>query len=303
MSNNKEKQRQLDGLQKLHEQLNRKILHLRTSRVTAIDPGAIFSIDAQLEELEAENDKVKMEIEEIEKQQELQATVKKRTEEEVKAFHQDNKLYIIDGDKHNSSTTNQPTMPPENLASKHTILAIASSPSNQVRLRLDKEVREIKTVLRQAKQGANFSLEQREAVRPDDLQDALLDVEPLIVHFGGHGTGVDGLALENEVGETQLVSTDALARLFKLLKSHVQCVVLNACYSEVQAEAISQHIEYVIGMKQAIPDVAAINFSKGFYRALGNGKSFEEAFEFGCNAIDLQSLPDYLTPVLKKRPV
>ncbi len=298
MSNNKERQRQLDGLQKLREQLNRKILHLRTSRVTAIDPGAIFSIDAQVEELEAESDKVKMEIEEIEKQQELRPTVKKRTE----AFCQDNRLYMTDVDKHNSSTTDQPTMPSVNLALKHTILAIASSPNNQVRLRLDKEVREIKTVLRLAKQGANFSLEQR-AVRPDDLQDALLDVEPLIVHFGGHGTGVDGLALENEAGETQLVSTDALARLFKLLKSHVQCVVLNACYSEVQAEAISQHIEYVIGMKQAIPDVAAINFSKGFYRALGNGKSFEEAFEFGCNAIDLQSLPDYLTPVLKKRPL
>lgn len=192
-------------------------------------------------------------------------------------------------------------MQPDSQPSKRVILTMASSPVNEARLRLDKEVREIKTVLRLAKHGTNFSLQQREAVRPDDLQDALLDVEPEIVHFGGHGMGEDGLALENELGTKQLVSTDALARLFKLLDSHVQCVVLNACYSEEQAKAISQHIEYVIGMKQAIGDEAAINFSKGFYRALGNGKSFEEAFEFGCNAIDLQSLPDYLTPVLKKK--
>jgi calcineurin-like phosphoesterase family protein len=202
---------------------------------------------------------------------------------------------------HSSVIENQPTMPSENLPSKHIILTLASSPINEARLRLDKEVREIKTVLRLAKQGSEFSLEQREAVRPDDLQDALLDVEPEIVHFGGHGTGVDGLALENEAGETQLVSTNALAILFKLVKSHVQCVILNACYSEVQAKAINEHIEYVIGMKQAIGDRAAINFSKGFYRALGNGKSIEEAFEFGCNAIDLQSLPDYLTPILLKK--
>lgn len=201
----------------------------------------------------------------------------------------------------NSVTDNQSTIQLENSPSKHIILTLASSPINEARLRLDKEVREIKTVLRLAKQGYNFSLEQREAVRPDDLQDALLDVEPEIVHFGGHGTGVDGLALENEAGETQLVSTDALARLFKLLKSHVQCVILNACYSEIQAKAINEHIEYVVGMKQAIGDRAAINFSKGFYRALGNGKSIEEAFEFGCNAIDLQSLPDYLTPILLKK--
>ncbi|MBD2180298.1 CHAT domain-containing protein [Planktothrix sp. FACHB-1355] len=187
------------------------------------------------------------------------------------------------------------------LPSKRTILTLASSPVNEARLRLDKEVREIKTALRLAKYGDRFSLEQQWAVRPDDLQDALLDIEPEIVHFCGHGTGVNGLALENEMGTVQLVSTDALARLFKLLTKHVRCVVLNACYSDVQAEAIRQHIDYVVGMNQAIGDEAAINFSKGFYRALANNKTFEEAYEFGCNAIDLQSLPDYLTPVLKKK--
>ena len=184
---------------------------------------------------------------------------------------------------------------------KRTILTLASSPVNQARLRLDKEVSEIKKILRLAKYGVQFSLEHQWAVRVDDLQDALLNVEPEIVHFCGHGAGVNGLALENEMGTEQIVSTEALARLFRLLSKNVRCVVLNACYSEVQAEAIHHYIDYVVGMNQAIGDEAAINFSKGFYRALGNGKTFEEAYDFGCNAIDLQSLPDYLTPVLKKR--
>ena len=48
----------------------------------------------------------------------------------------------------------------------------------------------------------------------------------------------------------QLVETTILARLFEIFQDSVECVFLNACYSAEQAEAISQHIPYVIGMKQ-----------------------------------------------------
>jgi len=54
------------------------------------------------------------------------------------------------------------------------------------------------------------------------------------------------------------VSTESLAKLFKLFQENVECVLLNACYSEAQAAAIHQHIDCVIGMNQAIGDKAAI---------------------------------------------
>ena len=57
------------------------------------------------------------------------------------------------------------------------------------------------------------------------------------------------------------VSTEALAGLFALFASSVECVVLNACYSAVQAEAIAEHIPHVIGMSQAISDQAAMEFA------------------------------------------
>lgn len=57
--------------------------------------------------------------------------------------------------------------------------------------------------------------------------------------------------------------------------------VLNACYSEAQAKAIARHIDYVIGMQQAIGDTAAIAFSAGFYQALGDGRNIEEAYKMG----------------------
>jgi hypothetical protein len=78
-------------------------------------------------------------------------------------------------------------------------------------------------------------------------------------------------------------------------------VVLNACFSQVQAEAIARYVPYVLGMNQAIGDVAAIEFAKGFYGALFEGKSVKDAFELGKNLIALKNIPETLTPVLLER--
>ena len=139
------------------------------------------------------------------------------------------------------------------------------------------------------------------AVRVRDVYRALLDFNPQIVHFSGHGAGDDGLALEDEIGQVQFVNAAALTGLFELFANQVDCVLLNACYSEVQAEAIVKHIPYVIGMSKAIGDKAAIEFAVGFYDALGAGKSVEFAYELGCSAIQLAGIPEHLTPRLKKK--
>lgn len=54
---------------------------------------------------------------------------------------------------------------------------------------------------------------------------------------------------------------------------HVECVLINAYYSEIQADAIVQYISYIIGMEKEIGDTAAVKFAVGFYDALGAGKS------------------------------
>lgn len=181
------------------------------------------------------------------------------------------------------------------------ILILTANPKNTSRLRLDEEVREIQEGLQRSRSRDQVEIVSRWAVRTDDLRRALLDHEPQIVHFCGHGAGADGLALEDNSGQMQLVSSEAIARLFKLFQGTVECVVLNACYSEVQAEAIHQHIDYVIGMSDEIGDRAAIKFAVGFYDGIGANRSYEDAFEFGLNAIDLEGLPETLTPQLKRR--
>ncbi|MEH2444589.1 MAG: CHAT domain-containing protein [Nostoc sp.] len=180
-----------------------------------------------------------------------------------------------------------------------TILLLSASPLDQAKLRLDTEAREIEEGLRRFRHRDQFKLKKQGAVRIDDLRRFLLDAEPQIVHFCGHGTGEEGLVFEDQQGKTQLVSTDALTNLFELFAGKIECVVFNACYSEVQAKAIIQHVGYVIGMNKVIGDKAAIKFSIGFYDALGAGRSVEEAYKFGCNAIQSEGISEYLTPILK----
>ncbi|WP_299490167.1 AAA-like domain-containing protein [Acaryochloris sp. IP29b_bin.137] len=181
------------------------------------------------------------------------------------------------------------------------ILILAANPKDTQSLRLDEEVRTIQEKLKRSKLRDDFEIVSCWAVRIEDLQQALLDENPQIVHFLGHGAGKEGLALEDGQGRAKLVSSRSLAKLFKFFQDKVECVLLNACYSSVQAEVIYQHIDTVIGMKQAIGDQAAVKFAGGFYSCLGAGRSYRDAYEFGCNAIDLEGLPDHLVPVLQQR--
>ena len=201
------------------------------------------------------------------------------------------------------------------------ILILAANPKDSGRLRLDQEVREIDEGLRRSQHRDQYELKQKQAVRIQDLRRALLDEKPQIVHFCGHGTitkdtlqhrgrGVfkteenfnSGIYLEDDSGNSRLLDQDALAELFGILAQNIECVVLNACYSESQAEAIGKYIPYVIGMKEAIGDKAAIEFTIGFYDGIGAGISTEKAFKLGCNAIQLKGIPENLTPIIKTNP-
>ncbi|MBD2255365.1 CHAT domain-containing protein [Nostoc parmelioides] len=178
------------------------------------------------------------------------------------------------------------------------ILFLAADPSDNGRLRLGQELRDIREKLQLAKDRDQFVLESRESVSPGDISQAIFDVEPDIVHFSGHGDSTGELSFEDLLGQTQPVDPDALAALFELVADKINCVVLNACYSETQAQAIADHIPYVIGMSTAIGDKAAIAFAVGFYKAIAAGRTIDQAYKFGCVEIRLQGIPEHLTPVL-----
>ncbi len=182
------------------------------------------------------------------------------------------------------------------------ILFLAANPSGTERRSLDEEIRRIELALERAKRREKFRIIQKWAVTDDDLRRAMLDNEPEFVHFSGQGGGSQGLVFVDSQGRLLVISGDSLARLFELCADHVRCVILNACFSEVQAKVISRHIEIVVGMSQDIGDEASIKFSEGFYDALGAGRSAEKAFEFGRSAIDLRNLQEHLVPIILRNP-
>ncbi|MEM9092955.1 MAG: NB-ARC domain-containing protein, partial [Cyanobacteria bacterium P01_F01_bin.53] len=188
----------------------------------------------------------------------------------------------------------------ENLSPKK-ILLLSANPVGTEKRRLDEEIRDIQEGLFQAKNRDNFVLDSIWATRHKDIRRAILRVQPNIIHFSGHGSKEGGLAFEDESGGVKILQASALAGLFSLIAESVECVVLNACYSEPQAQAIAKHIDFVVGMKKDIGNRAAIEFSVGFYDALCSGLSIEKSYEFGCNAIQLAGLNENLTPVLKRK--
>ncbi|MGZ5006373.1 MAG: CHAT domain-containing protein [Methylobacter sp.] len=180
------------------------------------------------------------------------------------------------------------------------ILIVAANPLDTERLGLDEEYREIKEILRTSGRKSHFDLEYAPAANVDDLRQRLLDFDPHIVHFSGHGE-LQGLYFQNEQNSAQLIRKEALEHLFALFKNTINCIVLNACYSEDLAKAFANHIERVIGMDSPIGDEAAIKFAKGFYQALFYGRDVDFSFEFGKSAIETANLEDWQVPQLKKR--
>ncbi|MEG4056072.1 MULTISPECIES: CHAT domain-containing protein [unclassified Microcoleus] len=181
------------------------------------------------------------------------------------------------------------------------ILILSANPIGTNTLRLDQEVREIKEVLQKAKNRDSFEVLTETAVRARDIQQIMLDNRPQILHFCGHGTGNQGLVFEDINGRAKPVTTEALATLFGLCASYVECVVLNACYSVAQAERIADYIRYVAAMRQDVGDKAAIEYSRGFYSAIAAGEPYDIAHEYGRNAIQIEGLAEEMTPLIKKK--
>lgn len=161
------------------------------------------------------------------------------------------------------------------------ILYLSANPTGAEQLRLAAEVRDIKQTLRLGKQRDRFELAEQGAMRARDLTQALLDFAPRIVHLSGHGAEDGRFVAETEDGGHRMLSTAGIAALFAEVSDTVECVIVNACYSESLALALSEHISYVIGMRSWIGDQSAMDFSVAFYQALVAGRSIEPAFRIG----------------------
>jgi len=212
---------------------------------------------------------------------------------------------------------------------KHTILFLAANPTGSSPLALDREARAIHVELERSGYRDQFEFVTRWAVEPMDLLRELRKLRPTVVHFSGHGqkaaaaaspmsSGASGSQLHGSTqasnqgaaggmyfhaadGRAQLVAASAIEQTFGAAGSSVRLVVLNACYSAAQAEALLLHVDCVVGMSGAISDAAARHFAVGFYGGLGERETVSAAYQQGRAAIALEGLRDDDLPQLAVR--
>jgi TPR repeat protein len=176
--------------------------------------------------------------------------------------------------------------------SKVKVLFFAADPTSlsadHPRLRLDEEVRQIRKRVHAAVFGNMLEFDWRLATRTRDLQQALEDTRPHIVHFSGHG-GSQGLVLTGADGLTpRPVAATVLRELFQKDAGAIRLVVLTACHSRAQAQAISEVVGCAIGTRDSISDDASITFNAKFYSAIATGRSVQDAFERARVALRLE---------------
>ena len=177
------------------------------------------------------------------------------------------------------------------------VLFLSANPQKRMALRTDRELGGILRAVRAAP-GGLLQIMPEMAVGLDDLQSAILHHGPQIIHFAGHGDGSAGLLLDD--GEA--VSADALVELMEIFSGSVRAVVLNACHTDLIAEALSRVVDYAVGMGEPIGDKAAIAFAGAFYRALAFGRSIPVAFRLGRSQVAIHRHPRDGVPSLRVRP-
>jgi len=177
------------------------------------------------------------------------------------------------------------------------ILVVFANPKGSNHLRLGEEDRVIRECLQLSEFRANIDLDTLHAATIHDVRRALLRKGYRIIHFSGHATG-QGFVLENALGQLQLVPQEALADFLSAYSPPIECVILNACYTDIQGELVSLGVPYTIGMSGEISDAAATEFTRGFYDAVGAGREIEFAFQEGVRTVNLGGLSDGFEPML-----
>lgn len=159
-----------------------------------------------------------------------------------------------------------------------TVLLVSANPDATVRLRVDKEFRDIIVRMRGSRFRDRFNFVQVLAARFDDLTTALQEHEPQVLHISSHGELDGSLIFEGKGDAPHRVSKRQMLNLLAALADNLRLVVLNACDSHAVAKEIPGAIDLAIGMSDQVADQAAIDFAVRFYESLGFGKSVETAF-------------------------
>lgn len=194
------------------------------------------------------------------------------------------------------------------------ILGMAVSPLDLNPLDIDREKQRVEEAVKRL--GGLVTLTWLEGQTWQDLQEAMQEGPWHIFHFIGHGgfnqrSDEGFVALAGESGRAFELTATNLARL--LDHRQLKLVLLNACegarggnidvFSSTASILVRSGIPAVLAMQYEITDVAAIELSRSFYRAVAQGMPLEAAVVEARKAISVAvtNTVEWGTPVLYLR--
>ena len=176
------------------------------------------------------------------------------------------------------------------------VLAVVSSPRGLAPLDVAAEKEHLDEALAQHVRSGRVRLEWVENATWEELHERLLEHPWHVLHFIGHGSFDDAadegvIALVGADGRADFVTASSLADLLHEASPTPRLVVLNSCesgasssddpFSGTAAALARSGIQSVAAMQFTISDRAALAFARGFYTALANGRTIDEAMRSG----------------------
>jgi hypothetical protein len=108
-------------------------------------------------------------------------------------------------------------------------------------------------------------------------------------------------SLDDEHEHRRALGREALRALFCAARDSVRVVVLNGRDPLPAVEALSEVMDYAVGMDSPRGDGSALVFGRAFYTALARGRTVLTAFERGLGQLEMAGIPHAETPVRRIR--
>ena len=179
-----------------------------------------------------------------------------------------------------------------NGESRRRFIFVSASPRQEEPLAVDHEFRRIRTALAQAERDGSIEVREESAASYDDLESALREFKPHVLHLSCHADSSGTLLLADLCNESEGIPCDMFEQLMREFSDDLELVVLNACFSEVIAERLPPDIPSSIGMNGEIDDDAAIDFSRTLYSSLAAGEEIPRAFALARNRLRSHGVED-----------
>ena len=171
-------------------------------------------------------------------------------------------------------------------------------------LRVSQEIRRVKSAVAAALHRDLVDIEHAPDITADDLLNYLTTFQPHVIHFSGHANE-DVLVFDDgsvEGGQERTIPIELFMRALTAPDRRPALVVLNACQSAVNLEALLAGVPMAIGMSASVGDADAITFATRFYRAVADGQSVESALTIARVDMEMNGLPDHDLPTLITAP-